>query len=345
MRRAGVLKILSSIKALICFEMILVILLTLIVGIGRYLFPEVPFPPPKVSSASSLSRIFASDPDTPEAESDQADPFYQASVFGTIPDGSFAIVTENIPYKSKGEVFIKNETSYSPRIDLLSSKSVSALYQSDASLSENAPIVLIIHSHGTEAYSENRFYYFPEDELARSDNTEENVVAVGAVLAQALEDSGVPTLHVRKMHDKESYLTSYNESAKTVIECLSEHPSIEMVIDLHRDAIIYEDGRMVRTLSADGNAQLMLLVGSDQNGANYPHWQDNLEMALELQVSLEAISPGITRPIDLRASSFNQQLSEKALLLEVGSCGNTLDEAKQAAVVSAQALSSYIKGQ
>lgn len=345
MRRSGILKILSSIKALICFEMILVILLTLIVGIGQFLFPEVPFPPPKVSSASSISRIFTSDPDTPEAESEQATPFYQNIPLGTIPEGSFAIITENIPYKSKGEVCIKNETSYSPQIDLLASKSVPALSQSDASFSENAPVVLIIHTHGTEAYSDNGSYYFQEDELARSDNIEENVVAVGAALAQALEDSGIPTLHVKKMHDKESYLTSYNESAKTVIECLSEHPSIELVIDLHRDAIIYEDGRMVRTLSADGSAQLMLLVGSDQNGANYPHWQDNLEMALELQVSLEAISPGITRPIDLRASSFNQQLSERALLLEVGSCGNTLDEAKQAAAVFAQALSSYIKGQ
>ncbi len=342
-------KALGSIKALVCFEMLLVIILTLIIGIGRYLFPEIPFPPSKASvksyaDTSDINTLTINMPDKLEENSDRLPFPSDVSREDEIPIGSLAIVTENIPYKSKGEVSLKNETSYSPSIELLSSKSTLSRPESNRYESNSGPMVLIIHTHGTEAYSENNSYYFPEDELARSENIEENVVAVGKVIAQALEENSVPTLHIEKMHDRQSYLTSYNESAKTILECLDKYPSIEMVIDVHRDAIIYEDGTMVRTLCADGSAQLMLLVGSDENGANYPHWQDNLEMAIELQVALEAASPGITRPIDLRASSFNQQFSEKALLLEVGSCGNTLDEAKQAALTFANTLAAYIQG-
>ena len=167
------------------------------------------------------------------------------------------------------------------------------------------------------------------------------MVAVGDLLAKLLEAAGIGVIHDRQTHDYPSYNSSYNNSRKSVKEYLEEYPSIRLVLDLHRDAMERSDGSQIATsATVDGekSAQIMFLVGTDESGNYHPDWQDNLALAAKLNVLMEGIAPGITRPSTLRAQRFNQDLGMVALLVEVGAAGNTLTEALRAIPVLAQAI-------
>ncbi|MDP4117628.1 MAG: stage II sporulation protein P, partial [Bacillota bacterium] len=127
---------------------------------------------------------------------------------------------------------------------------------------------------------------------------------------------------------------------------LKKYPSISVVIDLHRDAINSNSGEKIK-LTGDVNgekaAQIMLVVGTDECGFSHPHWRDNLKFATMLQSNLIECSPSLARPIDLRTSRFNQQFTRGSLIVEVGTNGNTLDEALVSAKYLANALNATIK--
>ena len=100
------------------------------------------------------------------------------------------------------------------------------------------------------------------------------------------------------------------------------------------------DGTIYKpVLQVDGvkTAQVMLLVGSDDAGASFPDWPEHLALAMEIQGQMNALWPGLARPITLRTARFNQQLTKGSLLVEVGSHGNTLDEALAGARLFARA--------
>ena len=121
---------------------------------------------------------------------------------------------------------------------------------------------------------------------------------------------------------------------------LEEYPTIQLVLDLHRDAS--GGARQLRTLAQSQGrdcAQLMVIVGT-----NYDTWEENLSLALKLHAQLEAQCPGITRPLQLREQRFNEDLSPGGLLIEVGSAGNTRDEALRAAEELANAIAALAKG-
>ena len=113
------------------------------------------------------------------------------------------------------------------------------------------------------------------------------------------------------------------------VEALAEEPGIAAVIDLHRDAL--GSGDVTYKIMAEETgvvaSQLMLLVGSDAGGLSHPGWRDNLAFALYLQRAANAAYPTLMRPVDLVPQRYNQQLSPGMLILEVGSSGNTLQEA------------------
>lgn len=240
-----------------------------------------------------------------------------------------------------------NQTSYTPDLTklLVSGESETASY-SLASSSE-LPLVLILHTHGTEAYAPEDLI-FDEDYTFRSDDITQNVVAVGEVLAQTLEENGINTIHCEIMHDLESYTESYTKSAETAAAYLEKYPSIKYVLDVHRDAIYDSDGNILRPVTqynGSSAAQVMLVVGTDERGADHSGWLENLTNAAKLQYSLFLRCPLVVRSINLRSASFNQQCRPGALLLEIGSNGNTLSEAKTAARLCGEALAAVIKGE
>ncbi len=205
-------------------------------------------------------------------------------------------------------------------------------------LDSGQPTVLIFHTHGTEAYTGGQ--YTPSGNY-RTLDTEHNLVAIGRLLAERLEAAGIGVIHDQNLHDHPSYNGAYSSARASVEDYLARYPSIQLVLDLHRDAASYPDGSQYATsVVVDGEniAQLMLVMGTDASGLRHPNWQDNLSVALKLLVQLERIAPGVTRSTTLRTSRYNQDLHSAMLLVEVGSAGNTLGQAKAAAEILAQAI-------
>lgn len=204
-------------------------------------------------------------------------------------------------------------------------------------LTQNAPTVLILHSHGTESYEKTEDY--EESSPYRTLDTDYNMVSVGAELARVLEEGGVRVIHDRTLHDHPSYSDSYSQSRKSAQSYLAQYPSICLVVDLHRDAVESGGRQIAVTAQKDGvsAAQLMLVVGTDVR-LKHPQWPENMSLAVKLHARLEKNFPGICRPISFRSQRFNQDLSPGALLVEVGSAGNTRQEALCAARVLGQTI-------
>ena len=212
-------------------------------------------------------------------------------------------------------------------------------------LTGDEPKVLIVHTHGSESFLPTKDYQ--ETTPYHTLNTDYNMVSVGDLVANKLKAAGISVLHDRSLHDEPSYNAAYNNSRKSVQEYLAEYPSICLVLDLHRDSIEDEAGNQVaQTVFSQGAtvAPLMLVVGTDCGGLHHPRWQENLSLALKLQLQLEDICPGICRNINLRTQRFNQDLSPGAMLVEVGASGNTRQEALRAAEILAQGILSLAHG-
>ena len=213
--------------------------------------------------------------------------------------------------------------------------------QLDWDLTETGPKVLIVHSHATESYSQTPGDLYEPSAEYRTRDTRHNMIRVGEALKEALEAKGIGVLHDTTLHDYPSYTDSYVRSRETVESYLEAYPSICLVLDLHRDAVERSDGTQMDTQAqVDGkeSAQLMLVVGTDAGGRIHPDWEENMALAAKLHAQLEKRFPGLCRPISFRTERFNQDLCHGALLVEVGSAGNTLEEALVAAEALAEAI-------
>lgn len=201
---------------------------------------------------------------------------------------------------------------------------VQALMQRSLNFSiTREPLVLIVHTHATEAYCQS-----PD---ARSTDISENVVHIGGLLSQTLIENGINTLHDTTLIDAMGYYDAYSHAAEIIEGYLQKYPSIQMVIDVHRDSIADSSGaQLPLTTQLDGQsaAQLMFVMGTDYGGHYHPNWEDNLAFALQLQAFCEQKAPGLFRNLTLRAQRYNQHLTPGSLLIEVGTAGNTLQEAE-----------------
>ena len=212
-------------------------------------------------------------------------------------------------------------------------------------LKDSQPTVLILHTHATESYEPDGTYQ--ESSPYRTMDEAHNMLSVGDRVAELLEEGGVRVIHDRTFHDYPSYNNAYGNARQTIETYLRENPSICLVLDLHRDAA--EDGngnQKVSTATVDGQttAQLMLVMGSDTGSLSYPYWEKNLALAVKLQAQLEQTYPGLCKPIKLVSSRYNQDLSTGALLIEVGTAGNTHAQAMAAAEFLAKGILSLANG-
>lgn len=212
-------------------------------------------------------------------------------------------------------------------------------------LTQAEPTVLILHTHATESYEKTDRY--TETTAYRTLDTAYNIVAVGDLVEQSLTEGGITVIHDRTLYDYPSYNSAYSLAREAIEKHLKENPSICLILDLHRDAAEDTQGRQkAQTVRIDGEdtARLMLVMGSDKGNLSYPNWQRNLALALKLQAQLESDYPGLCRPVKLASSRYNQDLSTGALLIEVGSAGNTLEEAKRGAQYLAEGILALAKG-
>ena len=213
--------------------------------------------------------------------------------------------------------------------------------ESSLDFSGDGPQVLIVHSHSTEAYTPSDGLSYEEIPSYRTLDETKNVIAVGEVLADALRQQGIEVIHDTSVNDYPDYNISYWNALQKIEAWKAEYPQLRLILDIHRDAVENEDGEAVALLSTQEGqqmAQLMLVVGTDEGGLEHPNWQENLANALKLQSVLMGQYPGLCRKVDLRTERFNQHVSPGALLIEVGTNGNTLTQAKASAVLLADAV-------
>ena len=265
----------------------------------------------------------------------------------TAPEGSVPPDTQ-APEKEHGETVTLTEADmeyirvqyscgYRPDLEPLLTQSL------DWDLSDGKPAVLILHSHGSEAYTGGD--YTPSGDY-RTLDTERNMVSIGDEVARILETGGITVIHDRTLYDYPDYNSAYPDARAAIQAYLTKYPSIRMVLDLHRDAAQTTSGQLVTSATAGGqkSAQIMMVVGTNAEGSYHPNWQENLSLALKLTALMEQTNPGINRPINLRSQRFNLDLSPGSLLIEVGAAGNTHTEAVIAANALAQAILELSQG-
>ena len=223
----------------------------------------------------------------------------------------------------RGGLTIKNETAYA--VD------AGELLRSGPRLrlpAEGAQI-LILHTHGSEAYTPAGLDRYEANDNRRTADEKFSVIRVGDELTAIFEQAGLQVIHDREIYDYPSYTGSYTRSGEAAARYLAENPGIAVVLDIHRDAL-GSDGVVYKTMAEEEGtvaSQIMLLCGTDESGLSHPDWRENLALALYLQARVDALHPTLMRPVSLVPQRYNQHLTRGSLILEVGSSGNTLQEA------------------
>lgn len=230
-------------------------------------------------------------------------------------------------------VSVQNTTSYPIEPDSLLTQPLKW------DLRANGPTVLILHAHATESYADTQGYRSPDET--------QNMLAIGDRLAELLEARGIGVIHDRTLHDETSYSGSYDSARTSISQYLSQYPTIRLVLDLHRDAAEDAQGNQIGYTVATENgdaAKLVFVVGTDAGGQNHPAWQENLSLAVKLHATLQKLCPDICRPLQVRTSCYNQDLSTGAVLVEVGTAGNTQQEAMLTVELLAQGILALAAG-
>lgn len=205
------------------------------------------------------------------------------------------------------------------------------LLAKDMHINQNkkGPKVLIFHTHSQETFA---------DSVAGDTST--SIVGMGKYLAEKLNALGIETLHHDGVYDlidgKLDRSRAYEFSETGVREILNQYPSIEVVIDLHRDGIA-EDKHLVTEIDGKQTAKIMFFNGLSRTKTNgdiaylyNPYIQDNLSFSLQMQLASESMYPGLARRIYLKGYRYSLHMMPKSLLIEAGAQTNTVQEMKNA---------------
>lgn len=206
------------------------------------------------------------------------------------------------------------------------------------------PKVLIYHTHSQEEFKDSA----PGD-------PSQSIVGVGTYLTELLNEKGIETIHDTGVYDiingKLDRSNAYGKAEEAVRAILKENPSIEVVIDLHRDGVS-ADTHLVTEINGKPTAKIMFFNGLSRSRTNgdigylsNPYIQDNLAFSLQMKLACEENYPGFTRSIYLRAYRYNMHLMPKTLLIEAGAQTNSVEEMMNAMEVLSDVLSQVLTGE
>lgn len=175
----------------------------------------------------------------------------------------------------------------------------------------------LYHTHNAETY-------IPLDNKSKVEGKNAGITLVGEEIVKTLSEHGIHTVHDLTIHDYPDFPTSYIKSKSTANRLLQEHSELKVLIDIHRDAGISKK----QTVMVDGQeaAKILFMIGNGQRISN-PHWRENYAFARQVANRLQEKYPGIVKAVRLTDGGYNQNLSPRAILVEIGSDKNTLDEA------------------
>lgn len=202
---------------------------------------------------------------------------------------------------------------------------------------KEGPKVLIFHTHSQEAFW---------DSVSGDSNT--TIVGMGAYLSELLNEKGIETMHHSGVYDlingKLDRSSAYQYAVEAVQDILNENPSIEVVIDLHRDGV-GEDKHLVTEIDGEQTAKIMYFNGLSYTKANgsisylpNPYIQDNLAFSLQMQLATEQLYPNLARKIYLKGYRYSLHMMPKSLLIEAGAQTNTVSEMRNAMKALANVL-------
>ena len=203
--------------------------------------------------------------------------------------------------------------------------------------------VLIVSTHATEAYTPNDgLEYKEQGGEYRTLNDQRNMLRVGEVITNILNSRGIGTIHLTVVEDYPKYTDAYKRMRVHIEEILEQYPGIQLVIDVHRDSFPYKNlnAKTLATVNGKETAQLEFVVGTGSS----THWKENAGTQVRLHNMLENRYPGLMRPMIVRDSNYNHDLTAGSMLIEVGTSGNTLSEAMYSAYLFGTTLADYLLG-
>ncbi len=243
---------------------------------------------------------------------------------------------------SYGNVYIRNTTE-------ISDVDIKGILSNGCALpveNFNAPTVLIFHTHSTETYKITDNGKISSSASSRSDNKSINMIRIGEEISAVLRSEGVGVIHDTTIYDT-SYNGAYAASREGISRILAENPTIQIVLDIHRDAVHYDDYTYVKPtaeINGEKAAQLMIITGAQGGGVkDFPGWRTNLSFAVNLQSALETKYPGLMKPVMFSHRKYNMDITEYSLLIEVGTDANTLEEAAYSGRLLGDVLADFIK--
>lgn len=211
------------------------------------------------------------------------------------------------------------------------------LLSKDMTLTENVngPQILIYHTHSQETYKGGG-----------------SVVDAGDYLTQLLtEQYGLQVLHHKGEYDVNDRNHAYSNALPGVQKVLADNPTIEVVIDLHRDGVP-ETTHLVTEINGRPTAKIMFFNGLSYTTSrgelaylNNPYRKDNLAFSFQMQLAAAEYYPGLTRKIYLKGYRYNMHICSKTLLIEAGAQTNTYEEVKNAMIPLADILAKVLKGE
>ncbi|MBO4971709.1 MAG: stage II sporulation protein P [Clostridia bacterium] len=299
--------------------------------------------PPRDTPDGSLGVLLPTPEDSIGGSSDGGETTVSPDVSGSVPDtgvpdtdipsGAIPIADAPPPESAGG---IENLTHRSFDTEYLKAMKTSVLR------ADSGPVCLIIHTHATESYlPDGTKYFLPSSgELARSSSDSENVVSVGKVIADTLNEGGIPTLHVTLHHDADGAGRAYVSSRSTVAYYLSKYPSIKYVIDVHRSADTDADRNILRDSFTDGDLSLARIRLTVSGGSSLADGGVNANLSLALKVNdlLCDYSSSLARPVLISDAVYCDGYAPRTLKIDIGSCASTLTEAKTSARILSEAL-------
>ena len=257
-----------------------------------------------------------------------------------IPEGATPIVSYDLAHIGQGIGHLNNETFYKPNVNELLERDVT-------SAATQEPLVLVLHTHTSEGYLSHTAPYLEGDlgKITYTKNEEQNMLAIGKAFIAALHKNGITAIHCTVMHDASGLAGSYERAAQSIQFFREHYPSIRYVVDLHRDAILTNEGEYVRAVTEiDGQnvAQILPVIGSNAGGWAHDGWEGNLALALQMRQALNQNDTSLCRPVMLRNNTYNQEMAPFAILLEIGTGANSIDEAVAAATLAGEAFARVI---
>ena len=261
-----------------------------------------------------------------------------------VPESALALALPACRALAGGEAEEPRLPAEEPAVETLSLNQFETLHASAQTLSQSPeskprePEILIYHTHTTEAYLQSESNEYLESGKWRTKDHSKSVVAVGALLAELLrEEYGLSVLHDTANHEPPKLSTAYSRSLETMQAYRRAYPGIRVYIDVHRDAYATQtttDGDPKDYVELDGKqlARIMFVVGTGQGatGSGFdemPDFESNYAFAEQITARLNGVHTEFTRAIRVKTGRYNQHVSNRCLLVEVGHNANTLEQA------------------